>query len=295
MADSKVFNLEQGMTVMQIAQGLDGFLSDNKGLISEIVETPQGIIVQAKQKEAWKKFIGMDNSVQVQLFDQGSTVIVNVGSGKWIDKAGAGVAGVLVFAPLAVTAAIGAWAGKKLPKEIFDFIEQFILTGGRTASVSMRMNNALKSDETLCPKCNTANATNTKFCNSCGEKLIIDCPKCGEAVLPGIKFCQSCGTNVSEAVQQEKADSVVNCQKCGTTIPDGVKFCPECGTEKPVQLEPGTARCPACKKIVPETTKFCPDCGGNIPQKAIPTCPKCGKTASEGVKFCPECGSAMKE
>jgi len=293
MADSKVFNLDQGIKVMDVAQAVEGFFADKKGLLSEIIETPQGIIIQAKSKDGWKKFVGMDNSVQVQLTDQGTSVIVNVGSGKWIDKAGAATVGMLVFAPLAVTAAIGAWANQKLPEEIFDLIERFILSGGKTASVSMRMSNALRADEIVCPKCKAKNLNTTKFCNSCGEKLAIDCQNCGAALPLGTKFCPSCGANVAEALEQAKTDTIVRCEQCNTVIPEGVKFCPECGAYRPVKLEAGTAMCPKCKTIVPETTKFCPECGEMIPQKVIPKCPSCGIEVAEGTKFCPECGAQV--
>jgi RNA polymerase subunit RPABC4/transcription elongation factor Spt4 len=235
----------------------------------------------------------MDNSIQVQLYDQGTSMVVNIGAGKWIDKAGAAAVGAIVFAPLMLTAAIGAWANKKLPDEVFECIERFIVTGGKTASVNMRMSSGLKDAETFCPKCKSKNPIGTKFCNSCGEKLIIECPKCGAAVPPGTKFCQSCGANVMQASEQAKADAVVYCTKCNTVIPEGVKFCPECGTPAPVKLEEGTVMCPQCRKVLPEGTKFCPECGGAIPQKVVPTCPACGVTVAPGTKFCPECGATI--
>ena len=115
MADSKLFNLGgSGVNALDVAQALASFFEDKKGLLSEVLETPQGVIVQAKSKDAWKKFVGMDNSLQVQFIEQGDSMVVNVGAGKWIDKAGAAAVGAVVFAPLLITAAIGAWANKKM-------------------------------------------------------------------------------------------------------------------------------------------------------------------------------------
>ena len=294
MADSKVFNLEQGVTAIMVAQGLEAFFQDKKGLLSEIVETPQGIVVQARQKDSWKKFVGMDNAVQVQIFDQQPSIIVNVGSGKWIDKAGAATVGAIVFAPLLVTAAIGAWASKKLPDEIYDFIERFILSGGKTASVSMRMSDGLKAGEALCPSCKAKNAESTKFCNSCGANMTNPCPKCGANLKPGIKFCSECGANTEVEAKKAQEDSIVNCEKCENVIPDGVKFCPNCGTAAPVKLEPGAAVCSQCRIIVAENVKFCPECGGAVIQKQKPKCTKCATEVEDGVKFCPECGGSVE-
>lgn len=223
MADSKVFDISSGIQVIDIAYALESFFTEKKGLEAELLETPEGIIVQAKQKEGWKKLVGMDNSVQVQLFEQKDTVIVNVGAGKWIDKAGAATVGVLVFAPLAITAAIGAWANKKLPEEIFDTVEKFILGGGKTVVKSMRMSNALDEGEILCPRCKGKNTKGTKFCHACGEKLFVECPQCKNSVPPGTRFCTECGSNIPVAAAPA-------CPQCKTTVEAGTKFCPECGS-----------------------------------------------------------------
>ncbi|GHV28016.1 hypothetical protein FACS1894167_04040 [Synergistales bacterium] len=294
MADSKVFNLAgSGVKTADAAQALVFFFEDKKGLVSEVVETPQGVIVQAKAQDTWKKFVGMDSSLQVQFIDQGDSMIVNIGTGKWIDKAGAAAVGAFVFAPLLITAAIGAWANKKMPDEIFAYIETFIITGGKRSAVSINARDAVSSSDVVCPKCRTKNTAGTKFCNSCGTKLVVECAACGAVVSPGTKFCNSCGANIAEQLQKSRDDSVVKCAQCGSVITGGAKFCPECGAPAPIKLDEGTTACPKCRKILPEGTKFCPDCGETIPVKKIPTCPKCGVEVKEGMKFCTECGTAL--
>jgi class 3 adenylate cyclase len=44
-----------------------------------------------------------------------------------------------------------------------------------------------------CPKCQSENPQERKFCRSCGAKLVSPCPRCGFENLPGDCFCGGCG------------------------------------------------------------------------------------------------------
>jgi hypothetical protein len=43
-----------------------------------------------------------------------------------------------------------------------------------------------------CPKCQTDNPEDKKFCRECGADLVYLCPQCGAEVLPSDKFCGDC-------------------------------------------------------------------------------------------------------
>jgi hypothetical protein len=43
-----------------------------------------------------------------------------------------------------------------------------------------------------CPKCQTDNPEDKKFCRECGADLVNLCPQCGAEVLPSDKFCGDC-------------------------------------------------------------------------------------------------------
>ena len=50
-----------------------------------------------------------------------------------------------------------------------------------------------------CRKCNADVTDRQKFCQECGEKIIVKpthCPKCSKPVLQNDKFCQECGANL---------------------------------------------------------------------------------------------------
>jgi RNA polymerase subunit RPABC4/transcription elongation factor Spt4 len=224
MADSRMFKLDSEVDVEKLGRGIEGFLRDKKNLSAEGIKTNEGYLVQAKQAESWKKFIGMDSAIQIQIIPTGDMITVNIGAGKWIDKAGAATVGMLLFAPLAVTAAIGAYSQNKLPEEIFNFIEQFLLSGGKSVTFSMSASQALKSNEVLCPGCKAPNPSTSRFCVSCGSKLALECPNCHSFVLQGTKFCSECGSAIT--IKHE-------CPTCHESVSQGTKFCPECGTSIP--------------------------------------------------------------
>lgn len=185
MAETKVFNLRSGMSAAETARATAKFLEDNKNLEAEVIEIPKGFIIQARQKAVWKRLIGMDNSTQVHLFERDGDIVVTVGSGEWIDKAGAAAAGLIFFTPLAVTAAAGTIVNFLLPDDIFRFIERFVSAGG------------IMRDGTIsCLKCGVRNDPDSVYCKACGAKLTNSvCAECGAKLRPSDNFCTKCGAS----------------------------------------------------------------------------------------------------
>ena len=222
MAETKVFKLLNGVTVEMLGESVECFLRDQKGMVTQAGKTAEGYLVQGKQEaDGWKRISGTDQAISVQMFQAGDVLNVTAGFGKWSDKVGAGVLGYFVFAPLAITATIGAIMQKKLPGEIFDFMEKFILSGGQSVSVGLSGGKMISDNEVVCNECKTSNPKGQKFCSNCGAKLMKQCPNCGVDVADGVKFCPECGS--STIVEH-------NCPNCSTAYNDGQKFCLECGT-----------------------------------------------------------------
>ena len=46
----------------------------------------------------------------------------------------------------------------------------------------------------VCPQCGNSVSKTSKFCTSCGTRLLVVCPNCGANVKATSKFCTSCGT-----------------------------------------------------------------------------------------------------
>jgi hypothetical protein len=57
---------------------------------------------------------------------RGNELQVEIGAGKWIDKATTGTVSLFVLWPLAVTTAFGAWQQAKLPQRTFSAIDDYI-------------------------------------------------------------------------------------------------------------------------------------------------------------------------
>lgn len=225
MTESKVFRLPEGIDASSVGKEVENFLRGNKNLTTEGVKTPDGYFVQAKEPEGsgWKQLAGMTMAIQVQIVEISDTITVNIGNGKWSDKIGAGAVGLVLFAPLAVTAAVGAFNQKKLPGEIFEHIEKFLLSGGNTVMMNSFGASISNENEVMCPNCNSVNDNTKKFCGNCGSPLTATCPKCGASVALDTKFCGECGSPMSQP------DNI--CPGCGATVAGDMKFCGECGTK----------------------------------------------------------------
>jgi hypothetical protein len=69
----------------------------------------------------------MGTSLNIVFHQSADALTVEIGAGKWIDKAAVGTVSMFILWPLAVTAGFGAWEQAKMPTMIFDYI------GGRLA------------------------------------------------------------------------------------------------------------------------------------------------------------------
>jgi class 3 adenylate cyclase/tetratricopeptide (TPR) repeat protein len=49
-----------------------------------------------------------------------------------------------------------------------------------------------------CPKCQTDNKEEAKFCIECGHPFELKCPQCGHPLTPVAKFCEMCGHRLSK-------------------------------------------------------------------------------------------------
>lgn len=192
MNETRVFMLN-GTQVQDIVNRLEGFFRTEKGMDVQSSQTTDGYVMQASQpKDGWKTLTGMRLAVTVQMAVAGDQLNVSIGEGQWSDKIGAGAIGLFVAWPLAITAGMGAYKQKKLPFEVFQVIENTIMTGGQPVVVS-GTGQTVADGMTLCPSCKAQLAPGSKFCNRCGAKLGQKCPNCGAEITADSAFCSECG------------------------------------------------------------------------------------------------------
>ena len=195
MNETRVFMLN-GTQVQDIVTRLEGFFRTEKGMDAQSSQTTDGYVMQASQpKDGWKTLTGMRLAVTVQMAVAGDQLNVSIGEGQWSDKIGAGAIGLFVAWPLAITAGMGAYKQKKLPSEVFQVIENPIMTGGQPVVVS-GAGQTVAAGMTLCPSCKAQLAPGSKFCNRCGAKLGQKCPNCGAEITVDSAFCSECGVKL---------------------------------------------------------------------------------------------------
>lgn len=196
--ETRVFKMPQGMSVETVAQAVESYLRSSQNLQVQGAQTGDGYVLQCRQeKDGWKTVTGMRLATTVQMTLSGDTLNVTIGAGEWSDKIGAGVAGLVLFWPLAVTAGIGAYKQKKLPDEIFRVIENCLMSGGAQPFAAAPVATA-PAAKTICPACGAELAAGSRFCNLCGAKLEEKpvCKGCGAPLSPGSRFCPQCGKAV---------------------------------------------------------------------------------------------------
>lgn len=200
MADAKVFRMGGSQTLEDVAHALEDFLRTQKRLETEgVAQSETSYFIQARQTEGWKKFVGMDQAIQVRLSVYGDMLTVDLGAGRWVDKLGAATVGYIVFAPLLITAVIGAIGQQKLPQEIFDFVQRYTFLGKPLDINDFAPASPEEGEDA--PK--------------------LRCGACGEPLPEGAKFCPACG----KPAAQKRA-----CPVCGAVpAADTARFCAECG------------------------------------------------------------------
>lgn len=192
MNESRVFMLN-GTEVSQIVNRLENFFRTEKGMEVQSSQTTDGYVMQASQpKDGWKTLTGMRLAITVQMAVMGDKLNVSIGEGQWSDKIGAGAIGLFVAWPLAITAGMGAFKQKKLPGEVFQVIENAIMTGGKPVVVT-GAGQTVAAGMIVCPNCKKQLSADAKFCDHCGTKLGRKCPNCGAVVKPDSAFCSECG------------------------------------------------------------------------------------------------------
>lgn len=204
MADARIYQLGDSVALGDIAHGLEDYFVRHKNMEAEgIFQGENAYFIQARQQKEWMKFVGMDKAVQVRLTVHGDSLTVEVGAGRWVDKLGAATVGYLIFAPLLITAAIGALGQEQLPRDIFDFVERYIILHG--GPIPGMTNDPFQPcsqpvdtpapASAVCPGCQAPLPEGARFCAQCGQPVPAanTCPQCRAQLPDGARFCSFCG------------------------------------------------------------------------------------------------------
>lgn len=205
--NKQLYSCDPGFTPIQVGEGIVDFLQDEKGMVAQGFSSSDGYFIQAKTEGTLKNMVGAGKAIQVQVSGGAGTIEVQIGSGKWSDKVGAGAVGMMFFAPLAVTAAIGTIGQSQLPNEIFAYVERYFIVSLPEPSISSLSSEqhlitespstAPQNGGSFCTNCGTQIPSGSKFCPGCGSSQSTSncCPSCGTELQPDQRFCHNCGTD----------------------------------------------------------------------------------------------------
>lgn len=146
MVDQRVYS--QRMNVAGCVEELQRRLSA-QGYETQVLGTAPEMIFQARKRGALRAVTGTGNAMTAQFRKSEGGIVVTLGAQQWVDKAAVGAVGAVVFVPLLVTAAYGAWKQSRLPDQFWQIIDRY--------------GNA-------CPKCGAPNEGSV-FCSKCGVAL----------------------------------------------------------------------------------------------------------------------------
>ena len=85
-----------------------------------------GTLLQIEKVGGWRKLVGMSTALNIFFHQVENTVNVEIGAGRWIDKAATGAVGFFILWPLAVIAGNGARQQMKMPERVFEHVARFL-------------------------------------------------------------------------------------------------------------------------------------------------------------------------
>ena len=188
-------------SAQSVAYALTEFLDVKKNMITQMMRTKSGYIIQCKgdAEAEWTKYIGADVALSVTLEQSEGELKVTVGFEKWLEKLGIAALGAVFLHPLLLTAGVGALRQVTLPQDIYNFIESSLhVEPIEEKSERIIVNEEEIAPMQICPHCGTENRPDAIFCRECGKELLDEaeehrCPNCDGLLDGDEKFCPYCG------------------------------------------------------------------------------------------------------
>ena len=125
MTQSKTFPCPNSR-FLELITSTQSWLSGEGFKCQKLQTKDGGTLLQIEKVGGWRKLVGMSTALNIVFHQVENTVNVEIGAGRWIDKATTGAAAYFILWPLAVTAGIGAWQQMKMPERVFERIAKFL-------------------------------------------------------------------------------------------------------------------------------------------------------------------------
>ena len=187
MANQKMY-LAPGLDVQHLADALTQWLQ-SQGNETQALNVPGGLTIQARHTQNTAAKWGGGVALNVMLLQQDDNLQVQVGTSKWTTQAVSGVAAAIFFWPLLALPAYAAYKQKELIDSAWQFIDQYVVSGGQVSMPAMVSGPAAtfaavptSSAQAACPSCGKLVRADAKFCPNCGAKLELTCSECSASL-----------------------------------------------------------------------------------------------------------------
>ena len=127
---ARIFTLSYGKDASGIAHTIRSYLTNDQNMDTQLMRLDNGeYLVQARVNGgSFRQWVGLDKAVNARVTPVGTDkAILEVGSGKWIDKGLTMAVSMMVLWPLAVTSGIGMYMQGKLPDKIARAVEEYLV------------------------------------------------------------------------------------------------------------------------------------------------------------------------
>jgi len=136
MSDVRTFSASE-LHLSDLIASLSTWLS-TESFQTQLLKTDDGgTLVQVEKQGGWRKMVGMSTALNIVLRLVDGRLMVEIGAGRWMDKAAVGTVSMFILWPLAVTAGIGAWQQMKMPERVFEQIGAYL---SRPRAVTVTIN-----------------------------------------------------------------------------------------------------------------------------------------------------------
>jgi hypothetical protein len=159
MPDIRSYMIPATFDLPAFSSFLRQHMTNELKLETQSISGDSGVILQGREQSTVKRFVGMDKAITVKISISDQLMNVEVGQGKWIDKAAGAAVAWFLFWPAIVTTAIGTVQQAQLPGKIFAFIQDCV-----------SMHRKESQPKKACGHCGSAMNADDIFCRSCGER-----------------------------------------------------------------------------------------------------------------------------
>lgn len=207
----------------------------------------QSILLQCRERQEWRKFLGMAMGLQVELNYSNPGLMVTISATKWVDKAVVGGIAVATIAtggiglPLAIPAAFGYWQQKKLPDRSFAFIQAVVASQVSSNHVT-DTNKVHQGTPIPPPPADWNGGSDPREAKVTLESLVESNFKMksslGNSSMPGSANSNSSSPSTHDPAPGSESTvgststtgGTVVCPKCGKPVAPGKRFCGMCGS-----------------------------------------------------------------